>query len=71
MPMKDTLKNQYLWGVFILGVFLLNYPVLRLYNIPERWWGIPVLYLFIFGFWLLIIALTYWVVRKTNKNKHA
>lgn len=67
--MKDLLKSQYLWGLFFLGLFLLNYPVLNIYNIPETWGGIPVLYIFIFSFWSLIIVLTYLVIKKTvQKN---
>ncbi|RZS95653.1 hypothetical protein [Cecembia calidifontis] len=69
--MKEGAKNQYLWGVFFLGLFLLNYPVLYLYNIPAKLAGIPVLFLMVFAFWALIIGLTIWVLRKTNSNKNA
>lgn len=66
--MKSGLKNQYLWVVFILGVILLNYPILAIYNIPEIWFGMPVLYFFVFLFWLLLILATFLIILKL-KNK--
>lgn len=49
----------------------MNYPVLSIYNIPRFWFGIPILFFTVFGFWLLFIALTYLIIRKTNKEKDA
>lgn len=60
--MKAKAKSQYLWGLFLLGLCLLNYPLLSVYNIQEKWSGIPVLYFWVFFFWLLIIILTYWII---------
>jgi hypothetical protein len=69
--MKDTLKSQYLWAVFFLGLFLLNYPVLSMYNIPKAIFGIPLLFIMVFGFWALLILLTYLVVKKMNRKNNA
>lgn len=69
--MKDTLKSQYLWSVFFLGLFLMNYPVLSIYNIPKIIFGIPLLYVMVFGFWVLLILVTYLVIRKTNRKNNA
>ncbi|PSL04330.1 hypothetical protein [Cecembia rubra] len=69
--MKEGLKNQYLWGVFFLGLFLLNYPILSIYNVPVKLGGIPVFFLLVFSFWALIIGLTIWVLKKTKSNKNA
>lgn len=69
--MKDTLKSQYLWAVFFLGLFLMNYPVLSIYNIPKTVFGIPLLYMMVFGFWVLLILITFLVIRKTNKKNNA
>lgn len=51
-----------------MGLFLLNYPVLSIYNIPQTLFGIPLLYLMVFLFWCLLIGITYLVIRKTNKK---
>jgi len=69
--MKPNLKNHYLWVAFLIGMFLLNYPVLSIYNIPQLWFGIPVLYLMVFGFWLLLIGITYFIIKITNREKDA
>lgn len=66
--MKSGLKNQYLWVVFFLGVILLNYPILAIYNIPELWFEIPVLYLFVFLFWFLLILATFLIILKLNNK---
>ncbi|WP_188439168.1 hypothetical protein [Belliella aquatica] len=66
--MKSGLKNQYLWVVFVLGVILLNYPILAIYNIPEVWFGIPVLFFFVFLFWLLLILATFLIILKLKKK---
>jgi hypothetical protein len=68
---KDILKSQYLWAVFFLGLFLFNYPVLSMYNIPKTIFGIPLLFLMVFGFWALLILLIYLVVKKLNRKNNA
>lgn len=69
--MKDILKNQYLWAIFFLGLFLLNYPVLSIYNISKTIFGVPLLFIMVFGFWVVLILLTYLVVRKMDKKNNA
>jgi hypothetical protein len=44
-------------GLFLLGCLLFNYPILAVFNQPAFVLGIPVLYIFIFGAWALLIAL--------------
>ena len=43
--------------LFILGVLLFNYPLLALFNVQGRIFGVPVLYAYIFVAWGLLIAL--------------
>ena len=65
------MKSQYLIALFFLGLVLLNYPILDIYNVQGEILGIPVLFFMVFFFWALLIALTYWVVKKTKDNKDA
>lgn len=67
--MRSSNKVQLLWSVFILGLFLLNYPVMKLYNIQATFGGVPVLYLLVFGIWLLLIVLTYGAIRRSKKEE--
>ncbi len=66
--MKESLKSQYLLTLFFAGIFLLNYPVMALYNKNTKLLGIPSLYLFVFVFWLLMIVLTYLIIQKTKSK---
>lgn len=44
-------------ALFLLGMLLLNYPVLTLFNGRSTLFGIPALYAYIFFAWGLLIAL--------------
>ncbi len=53
----ETVRTKRLIGLFLLGYLLFNYPLISLVNIPSRIGGIPLLYAYIFGAWILIIFL--------------
>jgi hypothetical protein len=48
----------------MLGCVLFNFPVLALFNVPDKLLGVPVLYAYIFSAWALLIALMAWVVER-------
>ena len=50
-------QSDRLVALFALGVLLWSYPLLALFNRAALWAGIPVLYLYLFGAWALLIAL--------------
>lgn len=59
---RPSLKGQRLVALFLLGFLLLNYPLLDLFSSPDRIFGIPVLYAYVFLVWALIIGLMALVV---------
>jgi type IV secretory pathway VirB3-like protein len=61
---KPNVKRQRLVALFLLGNVLFNYPLLALFNRPDMVFGIPVLYVYIFGAWAVFIALLARVVEK-------
>lgn len=61
---KPNVKGQRLVALFLLGNLLFNYPLLALFNRPDSILGIPVLYAYVFGAWILLIALLAAVVEK-------
>lgn len=61
---KPNIKSQRLAALFVLGCLLFNYPLLALFNRTTTLGGIPVLYLYVFAAWALLIALLAWVVEK-------
>ncbi len=54
---RSSLTAQRLVAVFLLGCALFNYPLLALFNRSAEVFGVPLLYAFIFGSWLALIAL--------------
>ena len=44
-------------ALFLLGAILLLPPLLLVFNRPERFAGIPVLYLYVFAVWCALIAI--------------
>ncbi|MCE2998316.1 MAG: hypothetical protein ACK59Y_15190 [Betaproteobacteria bacterium] len=63
--MRPTLKGQRLAALFLLGCLLFNYPLLSLFAGYTRIWGIPLLYVYLFLAWgLLIAAMALMVERK-------
>ncbi len=54
---RDEAKGQRLVALFILGCLLFNYPVLSLFNLPADAFGVPLLYVFIFAAWTVLVAL--------------
>ena len=53
-------KTGRLAALFLLGNVLFNYPILTIFNLNLMFFGIPLLYLYIFTVWsALIIAIIY------------
>jgi len=50
------LVAQRLVALFLLGCLLFNFPILALFNRAGEVLGIPLLYAYIFGVWLLLIV---------------
>lgn len=59
-PHRDF--SQRLVAVFLLGCLLFAYPLLAVFNVAATVAGIPVLYLYVFAAWLLLIVLAARVV---------
>lgn len=64
----DAIRNRRLIALFLLGYLLLNNPLLSLFNLPKMVWGIPLLFGYIFGVWLLLIVLTMLIVRSRPQS---
>ena len=60
---RDKINGRRLVGLFLLGMLLFNFPLLYLFNRPMLALGIPVLYLYLFTVWSLIIFLILMISR--------
>jgi hypothetical protein len=63
---RPSIKGQRLAALFLLGCLLFNYPLLGLFAGPGQVLGIPMLYVYVFAVWALLIGLMALVVEKRN-----
>jgi hypothetical protein len=52
---SDSAKNKRLVGLFLLGCVLFNYPILYLFNLEFFFLGLPLIYIYMFVVWSLLI----------------
>lgn len=64
---KPALKGQRLVALFLLGGLLFNYPVLSLFAGNTEVLDIPLLYLYLFAAWGVLIGLMALIVERTEQ----
>lgn len=62
--MTHLLGSQRLVALFALGVVLLNFPLLALWDGQALVWGLPLFPLALFGVWALLIGCVAVVVER-------
>ena len=63
---QPGIQGERLIAVFLFGCLLFNYPLLFLFNSDHRVFGVPLLYVYIFAAWALLIALIALVVGRSS-----
>ncbi len=56
--MRESKLNKRLVALFLFGCVLFNYPILSLFDLEIPIFGLPLLLVYIFGIWCLLIGLT-------------
>jgi hypothetical protein len=52
------------WVVFfILGLIMMNFPFIQIFNMPLRLFGMPLLYLYLILGWMISICVIYLFVK--------
>ncbi len=64
--MSDSLRNARMVAVAALGLLLFNFPLLALFDVDVRVLGVPLLWVYLFAVWALVIAVVAWVVRDAD-----
>jgi hypothetical protein len=54
---SEQTKSQRFVALCMLGMVLFNFPILALFNVGGTFFGVPVLYAYIFMAWAALIAL--------------
>ena len=62
---RPNIKTHRLAALVILGALLFNYPLLTLFNRPALVGGVPVLYVYVFVAWALLVGLLVLVIERT------
>jgi hypothetical protein len=64
--MRDEDRGKRLIAAFLLGLVLINFPLLAVVEAGQRWFGLPPLFVYLFGAWAgLIVLLVLLVERRT------
>jgi hypothetical protein len=61
---RSDRSGERLLATFVLGWALLNYPILSLFSRPLEVAGIPLLYAFVFGTWIVLILIMALVIER-------
>lgn len=61
---RSGMTGQRLAAIFLMGWLLLDYPILSLFTRSVDIAGIPLLYAYLFGVWVLLIALMALVIER-------
>jgi hypothetical protein len=61
--MRHGAIGDRLIALFLLGVLLLTPPMLAIFNVERLVFGIPLLYLYLFGAWILLVGLVALILR--------
>lgn len=67
MP-SSRFTAQRLVAAFLLGCLLFNYPILSLFNRGADVGGLPLLFVFLMGSWLGLIALMAWIIERRRDD---
>ncbi|MBD5803272.1 hypothetical protein AZOA_27080 [Azoarcus sp. Aa7] len=62
---RPNIKAHRLAALVLLGSLLFNYPLLALFNHPALVGGVPILYVYVFAAWALLVGLLVLVVERT------
>jgi predicted permease len=66
----NAMKTRRLIGLFLLGCLLFNYPILSIFNRAIFIDGVPLLYVYLFAAWVMIILLTAVICRQRRKDEN-
>ncbi len=64
---RPTLKGQRLVALFLLGCLLFNYPLLSLFASDLRIWGIPLVYVYLFLAWAVLIGAMALIIERRDQ----
>lgn len=64
---RRILAGDRLIAAFLMGCVLFNYPVLSLFDRPIEVLEIPLVYVYVFSAWAVVVALMAWAIERRFK----
>ena len=61
--MSDSLRSARMVAVAALAVLLFDFPLLALFDVDVLVLGVPLLWVYLFVVWAVVIAVVAWVAR--------
>jgi hypothetical protein len=61
---RSDVTGQRLVAIFLMGCFLLNYPILSLFARPAVVAGVPLLFAWVFAAWAALVGLMAFVIER-------
>ncbi len=68
---RPGLTRERLLALFLLGMLLFMSPILGIFNTPDRIFGLPSLFLYLFASWILLIVLVAAVIESSDGDEDA
>jgi hypothetical protein len=62
--------GERLAATFLLGVVLFNPPILKIFTVERFVFGVPVLFIYMFGAWMALLALLALGNRGRREDRH-
>lgn len=64
---RRILTGERLVAVFLCGCVLFNYPLLALFDHPTDFFGVPLIYAYVFVAWAGLIAVMAWFIERRGE----
>ena len=52
-------RRESRWAIFIIGIVLINFPLISVFNKSDLVFGVPLTYFYLFLIWMMMIVFTY------------
>lgn len=62
--MREVDRGKRLIAIFLLGLVLLNFPLLAVVDASGRLLGLPAMFVYLFGAWGALILCLAWIVER-------
>lgn len=61
---RPNVTGESLLCLFLLGLFLFNAPLISIVDLPRQVFGIPLLYIYLFASWGILLVLGAFIVER-------